>query len=103
MYVSEILDMERGKNTRVLKTNFPPLFWKRCKEMIRQNKKIGILDLLFETSNLSVETFNASVEEMIKTLQNEVKVLKTKIEKLESSLPTDEITKTQDSTSVLIN
>jgi hypothetical protein len=84
LYVLEILEMKGEENITVLKTNFPPLFWKRVKDMIRQSKKRGIIELLFETSNSSRKSFNTGVEDELKNLQNEVNLLKNKIEKLET-------------------
>lgn len=58
----------------MLKTNFPPLFWKRLKEVIRQKKKRCILELLFGTFNLSKENYDPSLEDIVKNIQTKLNI-----------------------------
>lgn len=97
LYVSEILEKGGDKNVKVLETNFPPLFWKRVKEVIRQNKKGALTELLVETSNSSIKNSNLSVEKLIQDLQLQVNLLRDKVIRLESSSPATQTTETQDS------
>jgi|JI91814BRNA_FD_contig_101_412366_length_1498_multi_3_in_0_out_0_2 hypothetical protein len=90
LYVSEILEKGGDKNIEVLETNFPPLFWKRVKDVLRQNKKGALTELLFGTSNSSIKKSKISLEELaqnLQTLQIQVNLLKDKVKYLESSYP----------------
>jgi hypothetical protein len=61
----------------VLETNFHPLFWRRLKDVLRQNKQGSLLNFLFESSK---STFSQKVlqalEKMDKRLDRLEKVLK---------------------------
>lgn len=100
LYVSEILEKEGDKNIEVLETNFPPLFWKRVKDVLRQNKKGALTKLLFGTSNSSIKNSKISLEELvqnIQTLQIQVNLLRDKVKYLESSYPPSQTIEIQDS------
>jgi hypothetical protein len=76
LYVLEIIEKDQDKNMTVLKTNLPPFFWVRVKEVIRQNQKGLLNKFLFGTSNLSME-------DLLQNLQTEVIGLKNRLTSLE--------------------
>lgn len=45
LYALEII--ENGKDYEILKTNLEPSFWRKLKTILRQNKKIVLLQFLF--------------------------------------------------------
>lgn len=49
LYTLEIIQDE--KLITVLKTNFQPLFWRRLKNVMKQNKQGCLVNFLFESSN----------------------------------------------------
>ena len=59
LYALEI--MENGEEYQILKTNLQPSFWRKLKTILRQNKKIVLLQFLFESqeSIASIEIQNA--------------------------------------------
>ena len=67
--------MEKEEDYEILKTNLQPFFWRKVKNIIRQNKKDALLEFLFgkdEDNKLLGEGSNPQGEEMRKTLQNQV-------------------------------
>ena len=88
LYALEI--METGKEYEILQTNLQPFFWRKIKNIIRQNQKGALLEFLFgsekadlkESQNLKEEIkdlkdlFN-SLDQKITDLQNEIENLKT--------------------------
>lgn len=64
LYALEII--ETGQNFEVLETNFKPYFWRKIKNIIRQNKKEVLLKFLFETSSSVQSNLNQiNLEEII--------------------------------------
>ena len=92
LYVSEILETGEDKNLKVIKTNFSPVFWKRVKEVIRQNQKGDLTALLFETSPCDV-----LYPDLIQTIQTQLNGLQNTIEILASSIEANEKLKSQGS------
>ena len=70
--------MEKGKNYKSLKTNLPPFFWLKVKNIIRQNKKSALLEFLFGSQN-------QILEEKIKNLQNQVNYLQQELIELKQN------------------
>ena len=83
-YVLEI--MENGQDYQILKTNLQPSFWRKLKTILRQNKKIVLLQFLFgsQDSIAEPETQN-HVNEKIEALQNQVNSLQDRIRDLETT------------------
>jgi len=44
--------MEKGEDYEILKTNLQPFFWRKVKNIIRQNKKDALLEFLFGKDGL---------------------------------------------------
>ena len=85
LYALEIL--ETGKDYEILQTNLPPFFWRKVKNIIRQNKKAALQEFLFgsQDSIVAPETQN-HLNEKIETLQNQVNSLQDRIRDLETTL-----------------
>jgi hypothetical protein len=88
LYAVEILESTNQENIQVLKTNLHVLFWKRVKNVMRQNNKGLLLRFLFETSEISItnESKSNSLEQTIQDLQIEMLNLKKKLEKFENTV-----------------
>ena len=91
LYALEI--MEAGTDVEVLKTNLQPFFWRKVKNIIRQNKKGALLKFLFGNSpSDQSQTFYhekqniKGLEEKIQTLQDQVNFLQQKVIELETNL-----------------
>ena len=81
-YVLEI--MGNGQDYQILKTNLQPSFWRKLKTILRQNKKIVLLQFLFGSQDLIAEPETQNhVNEKIEALQNQVNSLQQKIIQLE--------------------
>lgn len=97
LYALEIL--ENGKDYEILQTNLQPFFWRKVKNIIRQNKKSAVQEFLFgknEDSKLDNHTSNPRIkilEDQIQNLSNQVDSLQQKIIELEDN-QTLEIKKT---------
>ena len=63
LYALEII--ETGKDYEILQTNLKFLFWRKVKNIIRQNKKAALQEFLFGS-----EGSNPPLEEKFKNLQN---------------------------------
>ena len=91
LYALEII--QNGDNYEILKTNLQPFFWKKVKDIIRQNKKSALQEFLFgkekEASNPRIQI----LEDQIQNLQNQVDSLQEKIIQLKQN-QTLEIKKT---------
>jgi hypothetical protein len=79
--------MENGKDLEILTTNLQPSFWRKLKTILRQNKKIVLLEFLFgsQDSIAAPETQN-HWNEKFETLQNQANFLQQKIIDLEAKL-----------------
>ena len=87
LYALKIL--ENGGNYEILNTNLQSFFWKKVKNIIRQNKKAALQEFLFGSDSgigYSYQGSNTQVEEIIKTLQNQVDSLQQKVMNLEIQL-----------------
>jgi hypothetical protein len=83
LYALEI--MENGKDSEILKTNLQPFFWRKVKNIIRQNKKAALQEFLFgsQDSIAGPETQN-HWNEKIESLQNQINSLQDRIRDLET-------------------
>jgi predicted acetyltransferase len=64
--------METGKEYEILNTNLQPFFWRKVKNIIRQNKKSALEEFLFGYDNVR-EQVNTSTTERSSTLLEEMK------------------------------
>ena len=82
LYALEIF--ERTNNSQILKTNLKPSFWRNLKSILRQNKKIVLLQFLFGR-RYSYPPSSSHLEDQIQTLKNQVDSLQQKIIELEEN------------------
>lgn len=75
--------MENGKSYRNLNTNLQPSFWRKVQNIIRQNKKVALINFLFLTSELEVRQ---NFESTLKSLQNQVDSLQKRLIHLENQI-----------------
>lgn len=64
--------MENGKNYEILQTNLQPFFWKKVKNIIRQNKKAALQEFLFgkdEDRKPDTKGSNLTLDPKIQPLQ----------------------------------
>lgn len=87
LYVLEI--MANGKAFEILSTNLQPFFWKKVKNVIRQNKKGALQEFLFE-SQLNQSINYSELEEKIQILQNQLNSLQQKVIDLETKIDNQE-------------
>jgi len=86
LYALEI--MEKGKDYEILHTNLQPFFWKKVKNIIRQNKKGALLEFLFgkaADNKLVNQGSNPTFDDKIQNLQNQINSLEQKIIQLENN------------------
>ena len=83
LYALEII--QSTDNYQILKTNLKPSFWRNLRTILRQNKKIVLLQFLFGRGYSSLPS-SSHLEDQIQTLQNQVDSLHQKIIELESKL-----------------
>jgi len=94
LYALEI--MENGENYEILQTNLQPFFWKKVKNIIRQNKKAALQEFLFGKDEVNKDQTLGSnlafqqMEKKIQNLQNQVTLLQQKVINLEAKLMTVE-------------
>ena len=84
LYALEI--METGKEYEILQTNLQPFFWRKIKNIIRQNQKGALLEFLFgkdEDNKLVNQGWNPAFDDRIQNLQNQISSLEQKIIELE--------------------
>lgn len=87
LYALEI--MENGEDYEILNTNLQPFFWRKVKNIIRQNKKAALQEFLFGYDSVRSNSYqgsNPQIDEIIKTLQNQVNSLQHRISDLETTL-----------------
>lgn len=84
LYALEILETAGEEEIEVVETNLPPLFWKRVKNVLRQNQKGILINFLFGNGNLAIRDSTICVEDVLQNLQTEVDFLKNKVEMLET-------------------
>ena len=73
--------MENGKDFEILSTNLQPFFWKKVKDVIRQNKKGALQEFLFGS-----QLNHSDLEEKIQNLQNQLNSLQQKVMDLEAKV-----------------
>ena len=90
LYALEII--ENAQDYEILSTNLQPFFWRKVKNIIRQNKKGALLEFLFESDKGRGDSFESSspslkeMEKKIKNLHNQVTLLQQKVINLEAKL-----------------
>ena len=91
LYALEII--QKAQDYEILQTNLQPFFWRKIKNIIRQNKKGALLEFLFgstygrgEVSPTLDTSSSPDFDTKIQTLQNQVDSLHQKIIELESKL-----------------
>ena len=78
--------MEKGEDYEILKTNLQPFFWRKVKNIIRQNKKDALLEFLFGKAELTQDQtlgLIPHIQDQIQSLKNQVSSLEQKIIELE--------------------
>jgi plasmid replication initiation protein len=84
LYALQIID--NGKDYEILETNLQPFFWRKVKNIIRQNKKEVLLQFLFgRVYSYQDSTPHSDIIEMIQNLQTQVNSLQQKIIELEKN------------------
>ena len=87
LYALEI--METGKEYEILNTNLQPFFWRKVKNIIRQNKKVAFQEFLFGKNEVNQDQTLGLIphlEDQIKALNNQVDSLQDRISDLETKL-----------------
>ena len=87
LYALQIID--NGKDYEILETNLQPFFWRKVKNIIRQNKKGALLEFLFGYTEARESTYRGSspaLDAKIQNLQNQVDSLQEKVIHLEIQL-----------------
>ena len=87
LYALEII--ENGKDYEILETNLQPFFWRKVKNIIRQNKKGALLEFLFGKDGVNQDQTLGLIphlEDQIKALNNQVDSLQQKIIELEEKI-----------------
>lgn len=79
LYTLEIIQDE--KLITAIKTNFQPLFWRRVKNVIKQNKKNSLVEFLFGFSNsinVSSDPESRQLGKKIQKIQSKISLLQQK-------------------------
>lgn len=85
LYPLEI--METGKGYEILETNLQPFFWRKAKNIIRQNKKAALQKFLFGSQESIPPTdIQKDLKDKIESLENQVFSLQRRIVDLETTL-----------------
>jgi hypothetical protein len=85
LYALEI--MEKGEDYEILSTNLQPFFWRKVKNIIRQNKKSAFQEFLFGSQDsIAVIEPEKDFEAKIENLQQQVDSLQEKVMNLEIQL-----------------
>ena len=85
LYALEI--MQTGKDYEILTTNLQPFFWRKVKNIIRQNKKGALLEFLFGKAEVNQDQTDLCfphLEDQIQRLQNQVNSLQERLSHLEN-------------------
>jgi len=81
LYALEI--MENGKDDEILSTNLQPFFWRKVKNIIRQNQKAALLEFLFgKDEDQNPQSIGSSPA--LEKLQNQVNFLQERVLDLEN-------------------
>ena len=83
LYALEII--QSTDNYQILKTNLKPSFWRNLRTILRQNKKIVLLQFLFGRG-YSYQDPIPHLKDQIQALQNQVNSLQDRIRDLETKL-----------------
>ena len=81
----ELEIMEKGEDCEILLTNLQPFFWKKVKDVIRQNKKGALQEFLFG-SQLNQSINHSDLQEKIQIFQNQLNSLQQKVMDLEAKI-----------------
>ena len=84
LYALEI--MENGKDYEILSTNLQPFFWRKVKNIIRQNKKAALQEFLFGSQEIIAIASQNDLEAKIQNLQNQLNSLQQKVIHFEAKL-----------------
>ena len=79
LYAWETIQDE--KLITVLETNFHPLFWRRLKDIMKQNKQGSLVNFLFGSSNFSYQDVLQGIKELHEKFDRLEKVLEQLISK----------------------
>ena len=82
LYALEII--ENAQDYEILSTNLQPFFWKKVKNIIRQNKKSALLEFLFGSDNDRGDSFQ-SLSPSLKEMASQLTSLETKIKNFQKS------------------
>ena len=88
--------MENGKDYEILSTNLQPFFWRKVRNIIRQNKKAALQEFLFgkyEDINPDNKGSNPTIQilqDQIQSLHNKVDSLQQKVIQLEAKFMTSQ-------------
>lgn len=74
--------MGTGKNNEILSTNFQPFFWKKVKNIIRQNKKAALQEFLFRSQKINSNN-DVNTKKKFKALENKVNSLAKQVTRLQ--------------------
>jgi hypothetical protein len=89
LYALEII--ENGKDYEILDTNLQPFFWRKVKNILRQNKKVALQEFLFGSQDSIAPTPpSKDLEAKIEKLQNQVDSLQEKVIDLGNQLTNTE-------------
>ena len=77
--------MENGKDLEILRTNLQSSFWRKLKRILRQNKKIALLQFLFGSQGSTLQThLTKELEEKIQIFKNQIASLQERVIHLEN-------------------
>ena len=77
--------MGNGKDYELLDTNLQPFFWRKLRKILRQNKKVVLLEFLFGSQGLTPQThLTKELEEKIQIFENQIASLQEKVIHLEN-------------------
>ena len=83
LYILEIMD--DGKDLQILRTNLQPSFWRKLRKILRQNKKVVLLEFLFGSHGSTSQIhLTKKLEEKIQIFENQIASLQEKVIHLEN-------------------
>ena len=81
--------MENGKDHEILSTNLQPFFWRKVKNIIRQNQKAALLKFLFGKAEVNQDQgfgLIPHLQDQMKALNNQVDSLAQQVERLHQKI-----------------
>jgi hypothetical protein len=87
LYALEII--QNAENYEISQTNLQPFFWRKVKNIIRQNKKGALLEFLFGKDEYKKSNHQGStshLQDQIANLQNSYEVLRSQVERLQDRI-----------------